>query len=119
MVTTATYTVGVLFNTPPAKPSLLLLDASGDATMGGMDTMISQDDLRTALAANVPRLRKQIGMTQAQLSQRVGMHPVTLARIETGKLLPNADLLFSLADVLGVPTDALRQVGENSSKKIA
>ena len=84
-----------------------------------METVIAQDDLRTALATNVPRLRRQLGLTQAQLAERIGLHRVTITRIETGQLLPGADLLYSLADSLGVPTDALRQVGENFPRKSA
>ena len=78
--------------------------------------MINEDRLREALAANVPRLRKSLGLSQQQLADAISVHRVTIARIETGRLNPGADMIFSLADALGVPTDALRQVAEISSK---
>lgn len=78
--------------------------------------MIDEDRLREVLAANVPRLRRQQRLSQQQLADAVGIHRVTLARIETRRVTPTADVLFALADELGVPADALRQVAEISAK---
>lgn len=72
--------------------------------------MIGDKPLRDALSANLPRLRQDRGLSQQALADQVGIHRVTIAKIEGGTLTPGGDLLYSLADALGVPTDTLRQV---------
>jgi transcriptional regulator with XRE-family HTH domain len=75
-----------------------------------MEAVITQEDLRPVLASNITRLRRQRGLTQEQLAQRIGVSRVMLNRIEAEKSSPGAELLFSLADALGVTADNLRQV---------
>jgi transcriptional regulator with XRE-family HTH domain len=75
-----------------------------------MEAVIAQDDLRPILAANVTRLRRQKGLTQVQLAEKIGISEVMLNRIEKAKSSPGAELLFSLADALGVGADNLRQL---------
>ncbi len=41
-------------------------------------------------------------MTQAALAKKVGVHQVTIARLETGVRRPSMDLLQKLAKVLRV-----------------
>jgi len=74
--------------------------------------MLSAEPLKRSLACNVSRLRKAKGLSQEQLADMVGVSRVHLARIETGVYIPKADLLYSLADILGVTTDTLRQVAD-------
>ena len=52
-------------------------------------------------------------MTQRKLSIKSGVHRVSIARYETGKVSPNVRALERLAEALGVPMDALidRKVG--------
>jgi transcriptional regulator with XRE-family HTH domain len=52
-------------------------------------------------------LRKQKGMTQQQLADRVGVHVVQLRRYEAGTSQPTLDVIRSLAVALGVSADAL------------
>jgi len=75
-----------------------------------MEAVIAQDDLRPILAANVARLRRERGMTQVQLAEKVGISEQMLNRIEKAKSSPGVELLFSLADALGVSADNLRQL---------
>ena len=72
--------------------------------------MIDESGLRSALRANVPRLRRAKGMSQEALAKEIGISRIQLSRLENGKHTPGADALFSLADALGVPADCLRQV---------
>ena len=72
--------------------------------------MIETDDLRKTLAGNVLRLRKDRGMSQRQLADRLGISLVHLNRIENAHHSPKAELLYSLADALEVTTDQLRQI---------
>jgi transcriptional regulator with XRE-family HTH domain len=75
-----------------------------------METVIDSKELLPKLSANVRRLREQKDMSQEILAERLGISRVHLNRIEKAKTSPSAELLYSLADVLGVTTDQLRQV---------
>ena len=46
-------------------------------------------------------------MTQEQLAAASGVHRVTIARIECGKVCPKMDTLVRLAGTLGVKVDDL------------
>lgn len=70
----------------------------------------TRDQLRLAIGENVARLRKEKGWTQTQLAENVGSHYVQINRIENGHQSPSVELLFLLADSLGVSADTLRQI---------
>jgi putative transcriptional regulator len=54
------------------------------------------------------RLRFDAGeMTQADLAARVGVTRQTIAAIEQGRYSPSLEMAFRLADVFGVPLDAV------------
>ncbi len=60
-------------------------------------------------AATLKRLRERRGLTQQQLAERVGVHRVTVAKLETGALRPGVDVLEGLAKALKVKvTDLLK-----------
>ena len=60
-------------------------------------------------AATLKRLRERRGLTQQQLAERVGVHRVTVAKLETGALRPGVDVLEGLAKALNVKvTDLLK-----------
>ena len=48
------------------------------------------------------KIRERRGFTQAALAERVGVHQVTIARLETGERNPSMDLLHRLAKALKV-----------------
>lgn len=52
-------------------------------------------------------LRKQKGMTQQQLADRVGVHVVQLRRYEAGTSQPTLDVIRSMAVALGISADTL------------
>jgi transcriptional regulator with XRE-family HTH domain len=52
-------------------------------------------------------LRKQAGMTQAQLAEASGLNRVTIARYELGTIVPNFDSAVKLAKALGVTLEQL------------
>ena len=72
--------------------------------------MISETDLRPIIAANIARLRAANEWSQDELASVVGVSRVQINRIERGKSTPSTELLYSLADALGVSADSLRQV---------
>ena len=53
------------------------------------------------------KARERRKLTQAELAKRVGVHQVTIARLETGVRRPSADLLQRLAKVLKVKMEDL------------
>lgn len=77
--------------------------------------MIDPDELREVLAANILRLRLDKGWSQKELATRLGVSFVTVNRLENGHASPSAELLYTLADVLGVTTDTFRQACEKIS----
>lgn len=74
--------------------------------------MTPKTELSAAIARNVRRLRVERGMSQEELAQKAGCHRVTVNRVEQGERLPEADVLFALADAMDVSTDELRQIAE-------
>jgi transcriptional regulator with XRE-family HTH domain len=51
------------------------------------------------------RLRRKL--TQAQLADKVGVHKITVSRLERGDRQPSMSLLQRLAKALGVPVTEL------------
>lgn len=76
-----------------------------------MDTTPDQQLLEHLLAMNfaerLTAARKQQGLTQQQLADRVGVHVTQLRRYEAGTNQPTLDVLRALAIALSVSTDAL------------
>jgi transcriptional regulator with XRE-family HTH domain len=68
------------------------------------------DELQDVLAAVGPRMRKlrrERGVTLAELSRTTGISESTLSRLESGSRRPNLELLLPLARAYGVPLDEL------------
>lgn len=77
-----------------------------------MSDVISTAVLKPIMAAQVRRLRERIGKSQDELATELGVSRATINRIERGRHVPDAALLYSLADALGVDAEALRRVTE-------
>lgn len=56
---------------------------------------------------HVAALRKQKGMTQQQLAEKIGVHVVQLRRYEAGTSQPTLDVIRSMAVALGISADEL------------
>jgi len=70
---------------------------------------------RHTLGAFVVGTRREQGLTQDQLLQKVNeqtrlkeISRTTLSEIERGNLLPKIDVMFMVADALGVSMDEIR-----------
>lgn len=61
------------------------------------------------------QLRKNIGLTQADLAKKIGISHTQMARYEIKNIYPPADVLKNLADVFGTTIDFL-VMGDNESK---
>lgn len=66
------------------------------------------DKIRANFAENVKILRKRKEWTQEELAKRLGVHRVTIVRIETGVHQPLYSEACLLADLLGVSIAAMR-----------
>lgn len=70
--------------------------------------MITKDEAREFIAANVCRLMDETGLGQRELSRRSGMDQPRISLLVRGRLLPNPADLSNLAEALGVtPNDLL------------
>lgn len=60
----------------------------------------TEHTLTTQLGKNIRARRKQLGLTQEQLAEQIGVGHQALSRIEHGKMAPKMDRLPSLAKSL-------------------
>ena len=60
-----------------------------------------------SLGARIAQLRKEQGLTQAELAQRLGIAQQTLAHYEVGRLRVAASMLPKLGEILGATVEEL------------
>ncbi|MEE1942875.1 XRE family transcriptional regulator [Streptomyces sp. TRM 70361] len=65
------------------------------------------DDVLSAVGPRLRALRRQRGITLADLSVTTGISESTLSRLESGRRKPNLELLLPLARAYSVPLDEL------------
>lgn len=89
----------------------MALDGSTlDVDFGGylLDRQVDQTlSLEARFARAVSLRRKELGLTQAQLAEALGVDTETLSRFERGKHLPSLKTLEKLATLLIVPLSTL------------
>jgi len=73
-------------------------------------------ELRNMVGKNIKTIRKAKKWTQAQLAEKVGVEPVSIARIETGLNFPKEETLASIAKALDVNVADLFAVKESDKK---
>jgi transcriptional regulator with XRE-family HTH domain len=60
-----------------------------------------------ALGERIRQLRKEAGLSQAELADKIGADPGRVSRYEAGRITPSADALSRLAQTLNVSIDHL------------
>jgi putative transcriptional regulator len=55
----------------------------------------------------IKELRTNLGLTQAQLAELVGVARVSIVSIETGRFIPTMETALRISKALGVPTDQI------------
>lgn len=55
----------------------------------------------------IKELRANLGMTQAQLAELVGVARVSIVSIETGRFIPTIETALHISKAVGVPTDQI------------
>ena len=64
-------------------------------------------NMRLNVAQNIKRLRKEAGLTQEALSEKLGVSSQSVSRWELGICYPDLELLPSIANFFGVSVDVL------------
>lgn len=65
------------------------------------------DTWSAALGPRIRQLRRQRGLTIAELARQAGMHEVSVSRVERGVVLPSATSLHAIAGALGIEAESL------------
>lgn len=77
-------------------------------------------ELRNIIGKNIKKIRKAKKWTQAQLAEKVGIEPVSIARIEIGLNFPKEENISAIAKALNVEISDLfvdREADEKSTLK--
>jgi len=56
---------------------------------------------------NLKALRSNLGLTQAQLAEKVGVARVSIVSIETGRYIPTIETALRISKALGVPIEGI------------
>lgn len=90
------------------SPENSFLDVWGKSdTLGGMSTVISNDDAKRIIARNVNRILKERGLSRRWLAQHTGEFDSTIANVCHGRKCCLAGLLARIAEALNVTLDDL------------
>ena len=85
------------------------------AAKAKVETMSTKDErFFKDLGARVAQLRKEQGLTQTELGERLGIAQQTLAHYEVGRLRVAASMLPTLAQMLGTSVEEL--IGQNPAR---
>ncbi len=73
-------------------------------------------ELHDAFRENLRALRGELGMTQQQLADHLGVHRVRVCEMEAGRNAPTLDFVDELARKLDIPVDKLLKKKRKSAK---
>ena len=65
------------------------------------------EDVKRIVSQNIIRLRKEKGLTQAELAGLINYSDKAVSRWETGDVVPDLETIYALSEVLGVPVSAI------------
>lgn len=74
------------------------------------------DEINSILADNMARLRRESGMTQSELAERLHYSDKLISKWERGDAAPNAASLWQIAQIFGVTVDELFRAPGESEK---
>lgn len=72
-----------------------------------MPTKDPDPKLAAAIGKRLTAFRKERGMTQVELAEKLGVTQALLSKYERGEVRLTSPVIVRLADVLGVATDAI------------
>lgn len=76
-------------------------------------------DLKENLTANLIRYRKALGLTQAELAEKLNYSDKSVSKWERGESIPDLFVLKQIADFYGVKIDELISVPKNEKPKLS
>ena len=65
------------------------------------------------LGKRISNVRKALGLTQAELSEKIGISEKYLSRIECGKQLPSVVIVAQMCEALSISADELLSLDRN------
>lgn len=68
---------------------------------------VAEQERRRQVGARIREIRQHIGLTQAEVAEKLGIAKQSVTNYESGKTDPSIRNLIALASVLGVTTDYL------------
>ena len=69
--------------------------------------------MKNTFAANVKNLRKEIGITQTELAEKIFVNKSMISAYEKGKRMPSLDVLIQLSAIFNVSIDYLLGIQRN------
>lgn len=69
--------------------------------------------MKNTFAANVKNLRKEIGITQTELAEKIFVNKSMISAYEKGKRMPSLDVLIQLSSIFNVSIDYLLGIQRN------
>ena len=69
------------------------------------------------IGEKIKYFRTRIGITQSKLAELSGIHPVSIRKYETNKMIPQAQQIDRIAEALGVSSFAITGFENNISLK--
>lgn len=63
---------------------------------------------------NLKEIRTKLGMTQAELAERVGVARVSIIAIENGRFIPTIETALRISQALSVPIEKIFWLQENN-----
>ncbi len=85
-----------------------------EQTRGGF-----MDDLKVIISENITQLRKECGMTQADLAERLNYSDKAVSKWERAESLPDVTVLKKMADIFNVKVDYLLTADHRNEKERA
>ncbi len=70
-----------------------------------MSELIKPNPLNKSLVSALRRARRNMGLSQVQLAEEMGINLVTVAKIELGQTIPSLNLYNRMFEHLGVEID--------------
>ncbi|MBU8900861.1 helix-turn-helix domain-containing protein [Corallococcus sp. M34] len=74
------------------------------------------EDLAATIGAISRAAREQMGLTQAEVADRVGLVPPVYSRLERGQMLPSVPTLYRLCTELMLSPEDLLGLADSSAK---
>ncbi len=76
------------------------------------------DELKVVIADNIVQLRKEKGLTQAELAEKLNYSDKAVSKWERGESLPDISVLKQIADMFNVTVDYLLKADHTAEREL-